>query len=360
MYESSPKATRAIAAAFAPSLSPETVTPGEVEACYGIANNLLAISGVESTVNGIPAVVSDAYQRIEIEGQTYYGRIYKFLVSQGDILGDGMPAVVFDQTTDINVVTPNHLAVRFAKIGDRISLIVDNDLDPLIDQPEHLTAVRTLLQSLTDTQQKQQIRKRQDEESAAARQKARRREAVAGVARTAGKIARRAGAVAVAGVAVAAAVYGISKIDIKDFDDADLTLEGGTELVLGSTGSPQFSRELYDSDKLDRNDIPNLFDNTETGDQQLDMDNLFRDIEITSSKDGQNCESAEVERVPIGTRLVAWTDFTGPDGTSRADELEVMYTTEKVEVCWNGEELNDDDDPRVVVALRPEEESQPR
>lgn len=339
---------------FAPSLSPEQVTRGEVETLCSIADNLLVLDGEDSTVNGIPARVTREYFDTEIAGKRYYARVYRFN-GNSNFSDQPQPAIIFDETPEITAVSKNHLAVRFKEFGGGISLVVDNDeLDPELDRPEHVNAVQSVLNGLNEKVQNKQIEIKKEKETEAYRKSLARKKKAAKIGRvalkTSGYIAAGAAFVGV----VWGVIYGISKIDLPDsvpFDQKDFALEGGSVISLGDTANPEFSSQLLSEEGNAPHGIPVLGEDP-TGNSEpeiLESNDTFREIIIDSSEDDRDCQTVGSD-LNDGQDVIAWTDFTDDNGVSRADELVVTNERGSITVCWTGEETDDFDDPRVVVA----------
>lgn len=153
------------------------------------------------------------------------------------------------------------------------------------------------------------------------------------------------------------------------FDAHNYRLSGGNTGGVNEIVVPAFSQGLYNDTRLSATELPrvnhkvdddnNLGESTYPYDDDLAIADGLREIIITSSKDGKNCQTAKVDHITIGSRIVAWTDFVGTGNNSRADELTIRLrprtpesTSPIVEACWNGRENNDNDDPRIVFDLR--------
>ncbi len=354
---------------LAGNLAAESVTPGEVRELLRIARHELETEGVESTVNGLPARVTKDAIPVEVDGKTYLARVY-MLNAVGEDDEDVLPGIGFDETPDVAIVTPNANALRFMRTwsNDKPAIIADsNDMSPEVDRPEHVEIVRNVLRGIAT----QIAERKQQEAQVSIDAKRERAESRRGTARAIGRGALKAvkwtvGSAAAA-AAVAAAVYGIGKIDIKSFDDHHYKLDGGTELVLGESGHPEFSKDLYDSSSLNAEHMPGVYDDnhhdsgaTSDSSDTLEASDTLREVTIYGSKGDYKCEEFPIEQVPLDTRLVVWTDAVDANGISRADEFTVKYEAKTGRVCWDGKEQDKHDDPRIVVALRPASESKPR
>ncbi|HSH55393.1 MAG TPA: hypothetical protein VK983_01045, partial [Candidatus Limnocylindrales bacterium] len=181
-------------------------------------------------------------------------------------------------------------------------------------------------------------------------------------------VSRRARSVTLGALCLSLVGSGGYKIVTSDFweghdfhyDKKDYSLPVTSTAELGETIHPAFSSELVAAagggiaDAPDLNDIYWDYKTNSIDDSSFTVDDGIRKITLTSSEKGHHCEIAPLEvDPPIGTKLSAWSSATHEDGTSRADEFDVTFTTESVLVCWNGEERNDEDDPLVYVRMIP-------
>ena len=336
------------ATSLSSSLTPEIVTNGEMQAIVRSAEAILAVDGVESTVNAIPARVSKGYAEVKVGKKVYYARAF----SLEDNEEQQLPGIVFDETIDPEVQTPNPFALRFVGDKDRPLLMRDNELDPIINSPQDIALVKDILKVLGHAKvEREQALAVQTEEERLRRHRLRERRLEH--AKTFGV---RAGATVAAIGAVGLGVFGlisgvmwIEEHTPQDEPEPELRLSGGAEIALGSSDAPEFSSKLFEN----TTDIQNMGSDGRFSDVELDLQDPVREVFITSSKKSKNCTSFNIARIPLDTKLVAWTDFTAADGTSRADELEVKHEVQKGTVCWNGEERGDLDDPRIVVKLKP-------
>ncbi len=382
-------------ALIAPSLSKEIVTSARIEGMIEIANSILEVNGVNSTINGVPALVSEFSYPVTMvgsdnngEGEVYFARAAKHLpINSQNKDQKPLPKLIFDETPDLPVITPNPNAILFTESVYGFGLQVDiSDLNPDVNNPAHaklimgvLTKIARGVQAAAEAKRVEETAKQerltQEREAQKARtqheRKTRNLHCWQRVKKIGTSVLKYTGMTVMAGAIVGGPIYVASTIDLprhRDYDERGYALAGGTELTLGagSEGNPEFSKQLYEDTKLATHKMPTLLTEEDDGfvgssqDMNLDVTDTLRNIIIFSSKPGKNCSTATLDKAPLDTRLVAWTDFTAPDGTSRADELSVLYETDKVKVCWNGEERSINDDPRVVVTLRPASESQPR
>ena len=331
------------------SLTPEVITNGEVQAMVRSAEAILAADGVGSTVNAIPARVSQSYAEVRVNKKVYYARVF----SLEDKDEQQLPGIVFDESIDPEVQTPNPFALRFVGDKDRPLLMRDNELDPIVNSPQDIAVVKDILRTLAHAKTEHEHARAELAEQERL-QRHRIRERKLEQAKTFGV---RAGATVAAIGAVGLAAFGAIKGIVwiseqtppKDKPEPELVLSGGAEIALGSTGSPEFSAKLFES----QYDVEEMDSDDYYGDIELDLKDSLREVFIYSSKKGKNCVSFNIARAPLDTKLVAWTSFVATDGTSRADELEVKHEVQKGTVCWNGKERGDLDDPRIVVKLKP-------
>ena len=335
---------------IAHAVSSEYINQGLLDGLLRQSEIILAEEGVDSTINGAPAIVSSSYTRAVVGDKHYFARVYKNIPSPQlhETPADMLPGIVFDETEDISVQTPNPYAMRFMRLGDLLRLQFDdiaNDMvTPMVDDPAHVALFKTLLTDIEN-----QTKELQQQQIDARRYNRRYRLQATGRA-------AKIGAVALAIVsAVSAGVYGIKQIDHRTtpekFDQHNYSLPGGRQITVGQTLSPQFVAVIpqfgavpgfeYTSGKYDYTDA-------------LDPSETLREVDIISSKAGKNCATFPVNNVPPTSILRAWTDFIDPaSGQSRADELSVTFHLDQGRVCWHGKERNKQDDPRVIVSLNP-------
>jgi hypothetical protein len=349
------------------SMTTETVTQGVVHTLHATLEQQLATNGHEYHLHGRPVITTEYYHPVtmrlggedeDAEVQEYYARPFRYLHPRPDEQGT-LLSIAFDTQPDPDITTPNAYWIRFVDVGGRVTLRVETAELPRDNNPEDIRLVQSLVQQfLEDGAEESADRQSQ------ARERHRQR-----------MNAARIGAWSVTGLAAVVAIVwgGIAVLDnvaesldkTGQFDKKDKALTGGTQIELGHSGHPEFSDDLYADPDLEASDIPEMAvddpDDTETPDD-LDPDDTLRQLTVTSSEGGKNTAEADIdsEGIPRSARLVAWTDFADENGTSRADELTVTYERDTVTVEWEGQERNDDDDPRVVVALIPEEEATPR
>ena len=160
------------------------------------------------------------------------------------------------------------------------------------------------------------------------------------------------------------------KSDVTKFDEHRYRLPASPAVgAVGKTITPAFSQELYSNPNLTVTKVPRVSEaddpQDEHGyydyplDQELSVPSPLREIIITSSKPGKNCQAARIHNFELGARLLAWTDFVGATGQSRASELKIdveakntKFNMPAVVACWYGQERNKSDDPRIVFKLR--------
>ena len=335
-------------------LSNEIVTTGEVLSMAITADSLLKRDGFETRVNEVDATITHTFATVAVEDATYYARVAKYKTDPLFPGTETLPFILFDETPELRVRTPNTRAVQFTRIGSNISLITDNDLNPIVNDPAQAEVVKHILDEISV-----QVDRSEDEKVATRKRK--REERIDNIVESIWDGTKKVGAFALCGAILAAGGYGIKRVDwskIADgpgtpFDKQGLTLRGGTAVKVGHSGIPEFSTQLFDSEALASTEVPSIYEESSGTDAKpLHLTSGLREITIKSSKKGKNCESAPVDKVALNSEVVAWTDFTTPNGETRADELSVKYEVEKVTVCWHGQERNDQDDPRIVLDLR--------
>ena len=120
---------------------------GEIrpETLYSSCQRLLANCGVESTIDMLPATVTRWYSETELTGQPLYARLGKLHGKRGE---GQMPIIVFDESPELPVETGNYLALAFQKFGDKVSLVTQNSINPLIDDPRYLTLAKDIIRGV--------------------------------------------------------------------------------------------------------------------------------------------------------------------------------------------------------------------
>lgn len=335
-------------------LSSEIVTTGEVLSMAITAESLLKRDGFATRVNEIDATITHACAAVEVADKTYYARVAKYKTDPLTPGTETLPFILFDETPELSVRTPNTRAVQFSRMGSNISIVTDNDLSPVVNDPEQAEVIKSILNEIGDKLDKSETQK-------TTARKQRREARVHGILEGAASAVKTTGAIALCGAILVAGGLGLKRVDWSEiadgpgtpFDKQGLTLHGGNAVRMGDSGTPEFSAQLFGSEALAATEVPDVSNKNGSNDAEpLHLKSGLREMTITSSEKDKNCESAPVDRVPLNSEVVAWTDFTAPNGDSRAEELSVKYEVEEVTVCWHGQERNDQDDPRVVLDLR--------
>lgn len=338
------------ASLIAPALSGELVSQGLLQGMLRQAEIILAEEGTRTTINGVPATVSRSFAPTTVGDKQFFARVYKFLPNSDlhESAADMLPGIVFDETEDVTVQTPNPYAMRFMEFGDVLRLQFDdvaNDMvAPVVDDPAHVALFKTLLTAIEGQTKELQLQ-----------QETTRRYSRQDRLETIGHAARASAIGLVVLSVIGGVVYLIATRDRRNtqekFDGHNYTLPGGRQIAVGQSLSPEYVTTIpsfgtipgfeYTSGKYDYAD-------------PLDPSETLREVDITSSKKGKNCTAFPINNVPPTSVLRAWTDFVDPaTGRSRADELSVTFHLDKGRVCWNGQERNKEDDPRVIVSLNP-------
>jgi hypothetical protein len=189
----------------------------------------------------------------------------------------------------------------------------------------------------------------------------------------AAKVGKRVGVFALSACAVSGGILGFRAIswdsvalsDGERFDNHHYSLTDGAVVSVGETGTPEYSEKLRLDSHLGPDKVPEVrgYEKGNSGpyDDELTMDDGFRQITITSSKEGfpvshnttkPNCDTEELEEtIPADAKVKVWTDFVDANGHSRADELSVGFTLDSIKYCWSGLERNSADDPRLVFDI---------
>ena len=348
------------ATSLAAALNPEYETRGQVEGLYDAATYVLQTGGVAAKINGREALISEQHTDVVVGDKKCYARIFQ----EGDRIG-----FAFDETPDINVTTCNANALYFSQLPLGVSLVADTAQEPVVDEPEHVALASQIIADLTEksvaiAEKKAQQKAKEEQERAAqkkfaAEQRARvRAEKRHHIRRTATKGATVTVAVGMVGGAlfgVVSAINGMPEDPVFDELNPAPQIETEPAVILeGNEGvSPMFAQELIDERVFTGTDskIPELVDYHESSGyldtddtEALTLSHTFREVHVASSKPDKNCTTFEVQ-APDGAEIHAWTDFRNPD------ELTVTYKDGTGNVCWNGEERDELDDPRIVLSL---------
>jgi hypothetical protein len=180
---------------------------------------------------------------------------------------------------------------------------------------------------------------------------------------------KKTGKSAIALVAASAAAFGLYKVATdyiipgapERFDKKEYAIPGGNILRVGETEHPAFSKYLHDNKSLGRNKVPRINHPDKSGnrggnvhpyDGTMDTSDGLREMIITSSKPGKNCQAITVHSMDLDARATIWTDFVNTEGKSRANELDASLLDGKLRLCWNGQELSNKDDPRIVFQVK--------
>ncbi len=167
-------------------------------------------------------------------------------------------------------------------------------------------------------------------------------------------------------ILAAAAVFGMSKIEIEnteddDFDKKGYVLTGGQSTKVGKTITPAYSEELRTNPKLAPGEVPvaNFCPKYGTcSDTPVTPADGLREIWIYDNREGNNCASVDVSNATAGSRLTAWTDFRDRNGNSRADELTITLHRPSVSgdtainACWTSQQEHEDQAPRIVFDIK--------
>lgn len=130
-----------------------------LEALHMSAAALLERDGTDSTINGLPAVVTETYSVVPVNGKSYFARIGALKASKKNgSVDDQRLLVVFDEDEDTKVRTLNPYALYFKEFGSVASLVVANELDPILDNEKYAGLVQAIVDdihrkvSLSDTE----------------------------------------------------------------------------------------------------------------------------------------------------------------------------------------------------------------
>jgi hypothetical protein len=365
------------------ALNPEIAGPARVEALYTSIVSMVERNGVEADIMGTPGLVTEVGiddfmvdDDTEIDNGKHVARAYKSVVQDPGGSAHERFGIVFDMDPDPKVViTANPHAVYFDKTLDSVQLFVDDGPIPKINQPAHIKLIQEITQELSikvnqaDTAKQQALEserqlREQEYKAELQRRKDRRAQIRSDIAyhlMRPLRFTRENGFIIGLGSGTAAVAAGIValiasiEVEASRYEGDTAKLDGGSISTIGGNPvAPEFSEELYNNPSLDEDEIRNLIrpGSTASGRDILEADDGLLEVHLTSSNEGKNCEIREVEKVPLDSTILSWTDAVTPEGNSRADEFSVVYRTQELEVCWNGEEMDRSDDPRVIVSLR--------
>lgn len=130
------------------SISGEGLT--QVGNLFDVANNLLAQDGVRSSVNGLPAVVTQAYADIVTEDGAYRAKIARFSPTKRTREPNHDLMIAFDVSSDEKVDSLNPFALKFKQFGGDYCLVVDNGMDPVVNDAKYISLVSAILKSIGD------------------------------------------------------------------------------------------------------------------------------------------------------------------------------------------------------------------
>ena len=128
-----------------PELSASLRGETHPETLYASCQRLLANCGVESTIDMLPATVTRWYAETELTGQPLYARVGRLHGRRGE---GQLPIIVFDESPELPVETGNYLALAFQKFGNKISLVTQNSINPLIDDPRYLALAKDIIRDV--------------------------------------------------------------------------------------------------------------------------------------------------------------------------------------------------------------------
>ncbi len=132
---------------LAHSLDPETKGVSRAEALYAQAETLLIHAGRTTTINSVPGIATPWSCEIIIGSQLYYARLGKLDNPDDE---DNLPLFLFDTTPNRNVQTVDAFALRFKEYAGVPSLIAQNELDPLVDDPRYLKVAEEVIRGVAE------------------------------------------------------------------------------------------------------------------------------------------------------------------------------------------------------------------
>ncbi len=341
---------------FGEALQAEIINEGEIQTLFDQANTILSTTGAVSSVNGSEALVSETFADSTVGRVAYFARVFRFTkrgMEQASLKGEPLFGIAFDEDMDTRVTTPNSRTIVFSHFAGHPQITVANGniLEPRVNDPEDYKLIKSIQQTIAEKASVLAEEKALERKTEAKYRHQRMTEKLQ-------KYARRVGGTVVAGIVLVGGGKLISQIDIAesysfDKDPEVIVPEGGTVLHIGDRpASPDFVAEFMSDNTLSRRNIPDVHSGSgSVSASPLKPTHVLRDVILTSSEEGKNCEHVPLEDVHLDSQLVAWTDFVGSNGEMRNDQLEVQFSLDVARVCFIGEETSDEDDPRVILQL---------
>ncbi len=332
----------------------ESIRPEDTAArkLLGDVKELVDINGGPTTINGEPAVATRYYYPERVGQNDFYVRALR----RPDITGRDAHSLVFDTSPDLKIETvdPNLLHFQEDPITGNVQIASGIRMGEQIDEAGAIKYSRTVVDSLKAAVRKDQLAL---ERQAAERKWQRQRR---------WETTRRTGAIGAACIVGASALtYGVRASQIFEswearYDQKEYTLPATNTVGLGEHGQPAFSPELLVSDDSGIVNAPDLNDGSESykintlDDTSFTVTDGIRKLTLLSSEKGNNCAETILDTLPpAGTRIASWTGAADGDAQSHAHEFDVRFNIDRVQVCWNGQEKDYDDNPTVFVRMIP-------
>ncbi len=140
------------------SLTPETVTRGEISWLVDACHQVLAEAAVDTVINGRPVRVSEHAHEFTLDRSRYYLRIAQFDAPEGERQKDQDIEFLFDATPDAEtIVTPNPYALRLQRMGSSYELVLDNDMKPIVNDPDSFALAQDVVADISTQSMKQRV-----------------------------------------------------------------------------------------------------------------------------------------------------------------------------------------------------------
>ncbi len=132
---------------LARNLDPILGESNTADSLCATSEGLLSSRAIETTINGIPSLVSPWACEVPFGERTLHARIAKLKKPQE---GNELPIIIFGDKPGPNITTTNLFALRFKEsaVGD-VSLMTQNGLDPLLDDERYVELARTIIDDIS-------------------------------------------------------------------------------------------------------------------------------------------------------------------------------------------------------------------
>jgi hypothetical protein len=118
----------------------------QADTLRNVAIALLEQNGTDSYINGMPARVTKAYAEVITENnEVYRAKVAQYTATRRSASVSNDIMVVFDANEDERVQTMNPFSLVFKQFAGSYSLVVNNDLDPLVDDAKYMQLTMEIL-----------------------------------------------------------------------------------------------------------------------------------------------------------------------------------------------------------------------